>query len=229
MESDIVLFTLEIEALSSLKIETLESIATPRSLTGAHAFRERIDRLRFFAGRALLRYGLRDFIGSKEVVVALGDHGRPYLPAQPRIDFNIAHSGVWVLCLIGKDRRVGVDVELIAETIEGVVDRFSAVETAYLHSRRGRDRGEAFYQIWTAKEAYLKATGDTFRNPLDQFSINIGMGKPTLSFNDDTVPITWNLESGNLDGRHVYGACFSGVPTEVERTEVAPQDLFSLD
>jgi len=157
--------------------------------------------------------------------VGIGDYGRPYLVDRPTFDFNISHSGDWVLCVIGAERKVGVDVEQTGEFLEEVVDRFSQSEVSYIRERSGGDRVEAFYRIWTAKEAYLKADGRTFLISLDGFTVDVAGGRARLSSGGEHSPIPWNLALGTLDADHPYAVCYSGGPVECSPHQIMRQEL----
>ena len=42
---------------------------------------------------------------------ATGEHGKPFLTLQPKIHYNITHSGKYVMCIIA-DQEVGIDVQI---------------------------------------------------------------------------------------------------------------------
>jgi 4'-phosphopantetheinyl transferase len=81
--------------------------------------------------------------------------GKPHAAGLP--GFSIAHAGSWVLCALASEGAVGVDVEpLVArQSLPRWSQVFDAQERAAARTPR------AALAIWTAKEAALKATGDT--------------------------------------------------------------------
>jgi 4'-phosphopantetheinyl transferase len=95
---------------------------------------------------------------------AEGSHGKPYLPAFPEIAFNQSHSQDWQAVAVGQGRgyRVGVDIEVWRERMElsSIVSRYFAVgERQYWEDLPETQRQEAFYALWTQKEAFVKAVG----------------------------------------------------------------------
>jgi len=88
--------------------------------------------------------------------------GRPYL-AEPvgGPEFSLAHSGERMLLAVGL-QRCGVDIEALAKP-----RRFAELARAYLgpeerawvEACEGAGRARRFLQLWTAKEALIKATG----------------------------------------------------------------------
>ncbi len=99
------------------------------------------------------------------------DLGRPYLENYP--NFNISHSNQWVVCIISKDGKIGIDVEELKEI------NFQGLSKRYFHYNEQQliKNKKDFFRIWTRKEAILKAQGcglrvelkqlDTTRNPVE--------------------------------------------------------------
>lgn len=71
------------------------------------------------------------------------DGGKPYFPSLPHICFNLSHSHGAAVCVL-HDKPVGIDVEKLRPAprrlAEGMAD-------------------EAFFRLWTAKEATIKRQG----------------------------------------------------------------------
>ena len=85
--------------------------------------------------------------------------GRPYFKNVGNTDFSISHSGsLSVAARIDGGSRLGVDIELIMEKDNArIADRFfTEKEKALLDEMQNN---EAFYMIWTAKEAKAKKVG----------------------------------------------------------------------
>lgn len=90
--------------------------------------------------------------------------GRPRLGgAYAGWDCNWSHSGDGLLIAIGRDVRLGIDLERVrprGRALELAARFFTAPELAWLHaapSAAVRDHG--FLRLWCAKEAVLKAHG----------------------------------------------------------------------
>jgi len=63
-------------------------------------------------GEKLLETGLlREYgLKLKEEPRATGEHGKPFLSLQPKIHYNITHSGKYVMCILA-GQEVGIDVQ----------------------------------------------------------------------------------------------------------------------
>ena len=84
---------------------------------------------------------------------------KPYLSSHSAIHFNISHAGSYAILAIA-DCAVGVDVEHVRADFsfrEILPYLFSPAEVASV--RQSPDEAQAFYTLWTRKEALVKATG----------------------------------------------------------------------
>ena len=103
----------------------------------------------------------------------IGTHGKPSLDPDCGLRFNLSNSLGLVVCLIGEAREVGVDVEprARAKSILEVASRvFSPMELTQLEELPPDQRPQRYLQLWTLKEAYIKARSMGFKLPLREFS-----------------------------------------------------------
>lgn len=109
---------------------------------------------------------------------AAGTDGKPELDgdaAASGLRFNLSHSGALGLVGWSWQRDIGVDVEVWREMRDeaALVQRyFSAAEIAAWEALPAWQQHEAFFNLWTRKEAYLKALGRGLGLPLDSFDVN---------------------------------------------------------
>lgn len=139
--------------------------------------REKIGRLKFtndrkrsLGGQLLVRYALiRDKQFPKsQLLFDTYKNGKPFCKNYPMVHFNVSHSGLWVICAVS-DSPIGIDIEKISNADMQVAERFfTKYEYEYLQ-QQGKNKAEAFYQLWTLKESYLKYTGDGLSVPLNSF------------------------------------------------------------
>lgn len=123
------------------------------------------DRRRFLASRLFLRRLLGYYSGlpPESIQIEHSPRGKPYWrdPPQP-IQFNLSHSQERILVALVLKRRIGVDLEWIRPVPhwQRIAQRyFCADEQALLAHCPDCERDPLFFQIWTQKEALLKATG----------------------------------------------------------------------
>jgi 4'-phosphopantetheinyl transferase len=147
-------------------------------------FRFERDRRRYLVGRGLLRSLLGRYldVAPQDLRFETTAAGKPHLASgQGQLQFNLAHSGEYVLIAIADGRAVGIDVEAIRDDFdigEIAVHFFSLDERRDLEMLTGRARIEAFFECWTRKEAYVKARGEGLSLPLDQFDVSLRPGEP---------------------------------------------------
>jgi 4'-phosphopantetheinyl transferase len=86
---------------------------------------------------------------------ALGQMGKPYLPAAPELKFNLSHSRGMALVAVALDVEVGVDVEQLRPLPD-----YAAIAERYLPpSEPDVLDANDFFRRWTRIEAMLKARG----------------------------------------------------------------------
>jgi 4'-phosphopantetheinyl transferase len=147
----------------------------------ASRFHFEADRGRFVASHAALRRILASYLGAApaSLTFGAGKHGKPFLdaPAHGRsLRFSLSHSGDLALVAVSLGRDLGVDVEQVRPRVdhEGFAARyFSPRERDALARIPPGDRLHAFLEIWTLKEAYLKACGDGLARALDAFDVTV--------------------------------------------------------
>ena len=161
------------------RVEPLLEILSPQERQRMARYRSGDLRRQMIAAHGRLRILLGRYVGAdpRELEFRTAPRGKPYLVGSPRpLEFSLAHSGELALAAVHLDREVGVDVEAQRERIEpeGIAERFfSPAEAAWLRSLAGGERTEAFYRIWTAKEAFVKAHGAGLRFGLREFTVSV--------------------------------------------------------
>ncbi|WP_167306669.1 4'-phosphopantetheinyl transferase superfamily protein [Paraburkholderia steynii] len=147
----------------------------------ARRFVRHEDAIRCAATRAVLRRALAERTGmpASELRFGRGALGRPLLVSAKGIlhaglDFNVSHSGQHGLIALATGRRVGVDIEMCCpdvnwQMIKGAV--FASRDDACVAVLPALQRVDAFYRVWTAKEALLKVLGLGIAKGMTWFSV----------------------------------------------------------
>ena len=122
------------------------------------------------------------------------------------VNFNVSHSGKSGLIAFNKNGRVGIDVEerKEREDLDGLIETvFGPQEQLELSVLTGEPRLRLFYNLWTIKEALVKALGDGLYIDFSQFQAPLGMrrGDPEGLFRFPNLPTpAWRVENlGNED------------------------------
>ena len=135
------------------------------------------------------------------------EKGKPYLPGES-LFFSLSHSGEYAACALS-DKPVGLDLQMRRPLREQVLTRcFSPAEQRFVRSSPRPD--DDFTELWTAKESYLKATGEGIRLSLS----DLDMLSP---------PHEASFWHGCRDGFHL-SVCVLGenaVPERAEKVDLA--------
>jgi 4'-phosphopantetheinyl transferase len=151
----------------------------------------------------------------------------------PGLFFSLAKTRELAVGLFAFDRDVGVDVELVApiEAVEMAERFFSPEELAELRRLEDAARLSRFYELWTLREAYLKARGIGLVLPLDQLVFrSTPSGGAQAEFGpaicDD--PAHWQFGLTWLTNRHLAATCIrrpsSRVPTRISHFDANGMD-----
>ncbi|SDS43749.1 4'-phosphopantetheinyl transferase [Mucilaginibacter mallensis] len=93
---------------------------------------------------------------------------RPFI--EGNIDFNLSHSGAFIVCVLSNEDKVGIDIEEVKSINLGHFEsQFTADE--WLNITNATDPYSEFYSCWTKKEAILKASGEGLNMPLKQVQL----------------------------------------------------------
>lgn len=113
-------------------------------------------------------------LSAKQINYKKNKYGKPQLDHDTTICFNMSHSHNYAIIAISNHADVGVDIEFIKEkpSWEKIARRFfHPNEIAYLLDQDTNKQKTTFFQIWTRKEAYIKALGTGFATPFSSFDV----------------------------------------------------------
>jgi phosphopantetheinyl transferase len=139
------------------------------------------DRRDFAVAHGLLRRALSDRGTAlpEEWRFTTDRLGKPSLVADqsgsPPLAFNLAHTRGYVACAVARDASVGIDVERLGPVSwpSAIAARhFSTEENQMLARSAPGEVDVRFIEIWSLKEAYLKALGAGLNAPLCTFGFS---------------------------------------------------------
>jgi 4'-phosphopantetheinyl transferase len=154
----------------------------PDELDKAARFHFERDRQRYQVGRGLLRFILGAYLSFRpsRVQLVYNFFGKPGLlssgPKNETVFFNVAHTADWALYAITLGEDIGVDVEQLHPVfaMDQIATRFfSRQERSVLLALPAAQRQTAFFEVWTRKEAFLKALGSGLAHSLNGFSVSV--------------------------------------------------------
>jgi 4'-phosphopantetheinyl transferase len=192
--------------LSTATIEKLATILSSDEITRANKFKFTKDRNSFIAARSILRQLLANYLQIKpeELEFEYSDRGKPRLSASmpnKSLQFNVSHSQQYALYGFIYNHAIGVDLEYLRSMSDAVkiAERFfSPREFQFISSCKEEQQHQVFFKFWTAKEAYLKATGTGLAGSIADVEISLDHTEsPQLLAieGDKTATASWSMYS----------------------------------
>jgi len=135
--------------------------------TQAAQFSFERDRGRFIQSHGIVRQILATYSGvdAATLTFARNRHGKPYLVPRangPNLQFSISHSGNCCMLAVRLDHSIGIDVEKVRDLPQAMniaQSYFTPGETRVLAALQGVPQRDAFFALWTHKEATVKGLG----------------------------------------------------------------------
>lgn len=176
----------------------------------------------------LLRLLLGAYLGcpGHEVRLSRTDRGKPVLDrpaAGPEPGFSLSHSRRWTAIAVGPE-PLGLDIEELDRPLRArALGRrwFSAAEAECLEQTAEESRPECFLRFWTAREAMIKAVGDTLGSAMGQIELDSN-ARPRRVPERWPDPDAWHLlQMGRFDQLQVCLAAPGG-PVRLREFRLAP-------
>ncbi|MEJ2653676.1 MAG: 4'-phosphopantetheinyl transferase superfamily protein [Gammaproteobacteria bacterium] len=169
--------------------------------TKAERFHFARHQRRYILSRAALRILLGRYLGCppRDIDFNYDTHGKPRLAGlYQRTRFNVSHTEDIMLAAFVLDREIGIDIESINHDIDCMAlgrRCFSTLENQTLQSLPEHEHVDAFFRIWSRKEAYIKARGEGMSHPLQAFSVSVDKHAPRLleHLDDDRETDRWTI------------------------------------
>ncbi|AEV68409.1 4'-phosphopantetheinyl transferase family protein [Acetivibrio clariflavus] len=191
-------------------------------------FKKYDDALRGLTSKVLLRYIVSHLLEIQNNSICFGknEYGKPYLMGVNDFHFNLSHSGDWVVCAVDS-LPIGIDVERIHDVDLNLSKRFFAKEEHnYLESLDGYKRMEAFFELWTLKESYIKADGRGLAIPLNSFSFSFDEGNIQFKASDSSEK--YYFKQYDIDPSYKLSVCARNTDFPEVITFLAFDELASL-
>jgi len=157
-------------------------------------------------------------------------HGKPFIPKGLLPDppeFNLAHTPGLAILVIAPV-PLGVDAENVRRQVRSMDSLarsfFSTLEAAELAALSEPARTQRFFEIWTLKEAYLKAGGIGIAEGLNHFHFRVRDESATIVFVDGRPAGDWWFRSLRLapDWRAAVAVRAEGRPVSLSRSDSTP-------
>ncbi len=140
----------------------------PDEVARTNRYRLISDRRAHALGRLTARY----FVGRGNLPFSLTEYGKPYMPTG--VEFSISHAAILVSVAFSACGPIGVDLERAADENLSPSLYHSVchpLEIEWLGSLLHDRRSSSFADLWTRKEALLKAEGRGLIDDLDTIEV----------------------------------------------------------
>lgn len=189
--------------------------------------------------RALCRGVLARYLGQPPAALRFRRtaYGRPELAPPTPYRFNLTNTVDLVAIAVSDEGEIGIDAEPTtrAEQILDVATiMFTPAEQAGMAALPPAARRTRALELWTLKEAYMKARGLGFSLPVQSFEIQFGAG-PSLHVLEpppdaslaDPDPSRWILETRVIDD-HMLAICREHGTQPIAAPDLHRADLDAL-
>jgi 4'-phosphopantetheinyl transferase len=154
-------------SLSETAIANARRLLSPDEHTRWKRLVRTEDQRDYIAAHAMMRQALSAYapVAPTDWAFSTETWGKPQLAGTRHastLKFNLSHTRGLVACVVTRGLDVGIDVENInaeMDLLELARQNFSPAEVSALEACSSEVRPARFVEIWTLKEAYVKATG----------------------------------------------------------------------
>lgn len=171
-----------------------QQVLSSAEIEKANRYIKNIDAKTYIVSRYFTRVILSTFLKKPPLEIQFQKvlNQKPFVDG---IEFNISHSGNYVLLAVSPD-PIGIDIEFLNPNfnVESLTnDCFDTSEYAFI--MQGANCQINFYTLWTRKEAILKASGEGIVDNLQSISI---MEKYATR-----IGISYEITSNLIDNSHI--------------------------
>ena len=213
------IYLANINNLSWSVLQDQKKILSHSAQLDIEKFRFEQDKCRSLVGKMLLLYSLQcheQFQQSHLPIIDYGLYQKPFIHSI-KGHFNISHSHDWVACVYSSNGEVGIDIEHVKPI--NIID-YKDVMTENEYQRALNNPNFDFFQLWTLKEAIMKAQGQGFYLSPSSFEL------PFPFYNDEIVEINhtrWFVYSQSFANE--YKLSLASLYPIVENVQVIPLQL----
>ena len=180
--------------------------------------RRRLERLRYAPAREaslgaglLWRYAMEAHGVHPEEPVRFLQAGKPVFAQRDDLHFSLSHSGPYAMCAVSGG-HIGVDIQQIRPVHLSVARRFHFRERDWLAEQPRDQQNQAFFRIWTRKEAWVKAVSQDQLLSLDQEDVIHGLDG-------------WQFGEYDLEEKYMAAVCARQGETLAAPTVLSTEDV----
>jgi 4'-phosphopantetheinyl transferase len=158
--------------------------------------------------RAFVRTVLSQYtdVAAEKWLFNISAQGKPEINNPPiPLSFNLSHNDDLIICAVSLNKQIGCDIESLSRKIcvQAIAKRyFSPLEYDRLMALPRAVQDRHFFEYWTLKEAFVKATGLGISQGLESFNFTIGKAEAS-QFNDN-IQLDFSPSCTEQDNQHWY-------------------------
>lgn len=154
------------------KMDRMGHILSPEEKARASRYHQQKDKTRFTIGKGMLRQILSFYMACPpaEIEFSTGINNKPYVHHHVPLEFNVSYSGNLILVGVALE-DIGVDIEYVNPEFDYtlLLDNCFMEQEIRTITTSPTPR-QQFFELWTRKEALLKATALGLGDYLTDFS-----------------------------------------------------------
>ncbi|MEK4870783.1 4'-phosphopantetheinyl transferase family protein [Niallia sp. FSL W8-1348] len=170
------LYWYKIRELGDEQILKCYTLLNPEEINRADRYLKVEDKVRFIVGRGMLRKIISYYtsIENNDLIFEQNNFGKLYIK-DVNLEFNVSHSGDYVVIAASYDNPLGVDIEKnnVCIEVEDIAEEFlTNDEISFLTDISNiAEKRKFYYKYWVRKEAVVKAIGQGLSFPLKDIVI----------------------------------------------------------
>jgi 4'-phosphopantetheinyl transferase len=224
LDSEVHIYLLNLAAETDLSYAQAWAVLNSEEQARAGRIRHELTQRAFVRVRASLRILLGRYlrVAPSSIRFAFGGKGKPRLAgSEPDcgLVFNVSHSGDLGLIALALDTALGVDVERhrYMPNKDGMAERcFAESELAWWRALPEALRALAFFDLWSCKEAFVKATGEGIALGLETCVVDLHGPPKLLAIPPNLGAVgEWRLNLLDLEAGYASAVCYQGAPRRV--------------
>ena len=170
------------------RLDYFLSLLSSEEASRAERFKFNIHRNRFIISHGFMRSVLAKYLNIEpsDIKYQKTEMGKPFLIEEdntPALKFNLSHTQDIALLAVTRKAQVGLDIEYMERKTDwqGICKRFfTQAEQDILFALAETKQSQAFFQLWTRKEAYMKVLGTGLSLSPTKFTLTVPPEKPAL-------------------------------------------------
>ncbi len=186
----------------------IHSILSKKEISKANHFKKKADKRTYIIGKYLTKKIISEYlkVEPENITVEADKNGRPHLhkPKISRFDFNLSHSGDWIVFAFVGAGQIGIDIEKIRPiNLRIAREYFTPSEQSYAFNDKTLDN---FYKLWTLKESYTKAIGKGLSFPLKKCEFIFKSNRVLLKVKNKNTT-KWSFKTFKIDRIYQIAVC----------------------